>query len=230
MCEGENTRDNQIPNLYVDTIPCPWNPSKITRYQDTIDECLWTDEQRMITKAVTKRFLNDSHTSVLVAGDPNTGKSTLADTIASYLLKEHGITATIVHGMNPDNPIYIDFLQKKPSRQNPYIYLINEVDTAVTKALSDKETKKDETTYADNKTKLCNYMDKRSKDNDIITIYTTNEKTLVTDLNNGKNTERNVFFRDGRIDIRYLMTDTIGSNSSSADKHTMVLRSMKKNN
>ena len=230
MCEGENTRDNQIPNLYVDTIPCPWNPSKITRYQDTVDECLWTDEQKMITKAVTKCFLNDSHVSVLVAGDPNTGKSTLADTIASYLLKEHGISATIVHGMNPDNPIYIDFLQKKPSRQNPYIYLINEVDTAVTKALSDKENKKDETTYADNKTKLCNYMDKRSKDNDIITIYTTNEKTLVTDLNNGKNTERNVFFRDGRVDIRYLMTQTIGTNSSSTDKHTMVLRSMKKNN
>ena len=111
-----------------------------------------------------------------------------------------------------------------------YIFLINEVDTAVSKALSDKDTKKDETTYADNKTSLCNYMDKRSNDLDIITIYTTNEKTLVTDLNDGINTERNVFFRDGRVDIRYLMNNIIGNNSSYTQsenmKHAMVLRSM----
>ena len=234
ICEGENTRDNQIPNVYVDTVPCSWNPTKITRYQDTLDTSMWTDDQKMITRAVTKRFISDSRASILVAGNPNTGKSTLADTIATYLLSEYGITATIIHGMNPDNPINIGFLRKKPTRQNPYIFLINEVDTAVSKALSDKDTKKDETTYADNKTSLCNYMDKRSNDLDIITIYTTNEKTLVTDLNDGINTERNVFFRDGRVDIRYLMTHKIGNNSSYTQteklKHNMILRSMKKQN
>lgn len=215
ICEGDNTRINQIPNVYIDTIPCPWNPSKVTKYQDTLDSSLWTQDQIQITKMVVKEYMRDSSASILVAGDPNTGKSTLADTIATYLLTEHGINATIIHGMGPGRPINVGFLRKKPTRRSPYIYLINEVDTAVNLALSDdKESRREEKTYAENKASFCNYMDQCAKDIDVIRIYTTNEKSLVTDLDNGKNTERNVFFRDGRIGIRYLMTQCIGENQS----------------
>ena len=240
ICEGEHTRANQIPNVYVETVPFAWRPTQRTKYLDTLDASLWTHDQRSITKMVVKQFLNNSRASVLVAGEPNTGKSTLADTIATYLLTEHGITATIIHGMSPSRPIGLGFIRKKPTRQNPHIYLINEVDTAVNKALSDKENKKEETTYADNKTSLNDYMDRCAKDNDVIRIFTTNEISLVTDLEGGNNTERNVFFREGRVDFRSVMTQHVGANSNfitpskqeskieTPQKHTMILRSANK--
>ena len=235
ICEGDSTRANQIPNLYVETVPYAWRPTRRTKYLDTLDASLWTHDQLAVTRMIVKQFINTSRASVLVAGEPNTGKSTLADTIATYLLTEHGITATIIHGMSPSRPIGLGFIRKKPTRQNPHIYLINEVDTAVDKALSDKDDKKEERTYADNKSSLNDYMDRCSKDDDVIRIYTTNEQALVTDLNDGIDTERNVFFRDGRTTFRYLMTEHVGTNSSfitprkqNTRKHAMILRSTNK--
>lgn len=239
LCEGENTRTNKIPNVYVETVPFAWHVTQRTKYRDTLDEIMWTHDQRSITKMVVKEFLNTSRASFLVAGEPNTGKSTLADIIATYLLTEHGITATIIHGMSPSRPVGLGFIRKKPTRQNPHIYLINEVDTAVNKALSDNDNKKEEATYADNKTSLNDYMDQCAKDNDVIRIFTTNEISLVTDLEEGKNTERNIFFRNGRVDFRFVMTQRLSTNSkvitsSKQDmieshlKQDMVLRSVNK--
>ena len=74
---------NQIPNVYLDTIPCPWNPSKITKYQDPLDSSLWTSDQTQITKIIVKEYMRDSRASILVAGEPNTGKSTLSVNRAS---------------------------------------------------------------------------------------------------------------------------------------------------
>lgn len=231
ICEGKCERKNQILNIFVDAVPYAWRPTQRTRYMESLDESLWTLDQRAVTKTIVKQYLNKSRSSILVAGKPKTGKSTLADTIASYLLTEYGIRATIINGMNPDRPISIGFISRRPTRQNPHIYIINEIETAVTKALGDKnDTKNEEKTYADSKSCLNDYMDRCSKDDDVIRIYTTNEESLVTDLNNGIATERNVFFRDGRIDARYLFTETVGTSVTPRkhQKHAMTLRSTKK--
>ena len=227
ICEGDFCKKQQIPNIYVETVPCPWNISQRIMYHDTLDSCKWTRDQRTVTKMVVTQYMDFTRASVIVGGKPKTGKSTLATTIATYLLNEHGIKATIIHGMNPNNPVSMSFINKKPTRMNPHIYLINEVETAVDQAYREKKEMRDTNTYADNKSSLCDYMDRCATCYNVIRIYTTNETSIVTDINKDVSTNRNLFFRNGRVDFAYEMTETIEDQNHTFTKHSMTLRKRK---
>jgi len=208
LCKGIKDCKKNISHTYIELIPFPWRPTKRVQYQKSFDIKKCTSEQYSIANTIALEYYNTSKVSMLVAGPPNTGKSTLADIIAT-LLKKYNIEASIVHGMNPDRALNLTFIKKKPTHENPIIYIVNEIETAINNALNEKKEKREEKTYSDNKGQFCDYMDQLETRINEIWIFTTNEESLVSDLNNNIINERNVFFRKGRINYLYEMKEKI---------------------
>ena len=218
LCEGKNDPTTKIENLILDTVPNVWQAATTTEYEPMIPRKFLTDDQTRILDMMISDHLCNGNGSLLVAGTRGTGKTALGVVLATELQLRHKCWPVVISGFHPTRPTGLSTIERRPSSQRPFIYVVNEIDTAVKRALIDPSTSKskenDNNTYADNKSSFNDFMDRRARRPHEYWIFTTNDKSLLDPEGTSDATDaRTIFFRDHRIRLKATLDTKVPSSA-----------------
>lgn len=199
-------------------------------------------EQKKIVKSILAAYNDRSkghsvhYASALICGPPGCGKTEIAFLVARELLNRGVIPIVNVidlttRGMSPNDTF------DSTSSAQPAIILMDEYDRAISHA-EDGKNKSDGKSIAENKSSLCEYLDRIARVNHVIVIATTNldigvitgeicesaaassDRKCQKMVMNGEEPEcrcakkDSAYTRKGRIDMKFIVKEKINKNRS----------------
>lgn len=158
-------------------------------------------QKNLIDKLMTAFTLpersENRHTSVLISGEPGTGKSTIGPLLAKEIQKLLGIEpdVLIAGSLLTANGVSITRIFEGLCDTTPIIYVFDEIDS-VFKISQEGISSKDGTCPASNKTSMLDFMENMYNRSNAICIYTTNMS--LDELNK----DFRPYVRPGRIEFQ----------------------------
>lgn len=149
----EVSTEYTITRMYVDRASFSWgasyNKSQLT-IQSSMANC--TEKQLVAVQSAIEAYFAKSmhrrttkyHSVLLAHGVPRTGKSTLDEYITVELMKKHGCKNVIFATWNPvwqGNLFGNMYAHANPTKENPMILTLNEIDKRVKHVFEGKEIK-----------------------------------------------------------------------------------------
>jgi hypothetical protein len=156
--------------------------------------------QKEVIRLIMTDYTKNSKATCFIHGPPGSGKSLTGPYLAREL-QNCGKNPLVVSGFNAMvRGLTIEALRwgTTPTRDNPVIVMLDEIDKSFAKALDNKESKTETACYAQDKTALCLFLDRLARLENIIVIGTSNEII-------GLDHAYSCFIRSGRFDIHYEM-------------------------
>ena len=157
--------------------------------------------------------------TVLISGDSNLGKSTVAFLVAQQIRLELSVDCYLIKGFNilSDEMQYHPIIgHYSPTYECPIILLLDEFDIGIRCADAfDKQNginapnngQKDNLAIASNKINLNNFLDSINEESFLITVATTNTKLNIM------NDDYGIYCRKGRFDKHFEMISKDTTNS-----------------